>query len=109
LSIEEIFAPSDAVAYFERIAAHVFFDALTDLLDRADDFVAENSRTWVRPAPLVGMNVGRTGNSFRMNGVFGASYTAAFPVRIVSRTPVFTLIIHTAPYSTPLSAKSKMS
>src|SRR6516165_282732 len=57
LPIEEIFAPGDAVAYFERIAPHVLFDALTDLLDRADDFVAENSRTWVRPAPLVGMNV----------------------------------------------------
>src|SRR6516165_2556134 len=65
LPIEEIFAPGDAVAYLERIAAHVFFDALTDLLDSVDDFVAENSRTWIRSASLIGMNVRTTDRRHR--------------------------------------------
>jgi hypothetical protein len=57
LAVEEIFAPGDAVADLERIAAHVGVDAVADVLDAADDLVSENSRTRVRPAAFVGVNI----------------------------------------------------
>jgi hypothetical protein len=57
LAVEEIFAPGDAVADTERIATHVGFDAIADGLDAADDLMAKNSRTRIRPAPFVGVNI----------------------------------------------------
>ena len=50
LAVEEIFAPGNAVADLERIAAHVYVDAVADFLDPADDLMAENSRTRIWPA-----------------------------------------------------------
>jgi hypothetical protein len=58
LAVEEIFAPGNAVTDLERIAAHVGVDAVADVLNAADDLVSENSRTRVRPAAFVRMNVG---------------------------------------------------
>ena len=57
LAVEEIFAPGDAVADLERIAAHVGVDAVADLLDAADDLMAENARARIRPAAFVGVNI----------------------------------------------------
>src|SRR5205807_1027849 len=41
----------------ERVAAHIPVDAFADLLDDADDLMAENSRAWIWPTTLVGMNI----------------------------------------------------
>jgi hypothetical protein len=57
LAVEEIFAPGNAVADLERIAAHVRVDAVADFLDPADDLMAENSRTRIWPAVFIGMNI----------------------------------------------------
>ena len=58
LAVEEIFAPGDAIADLQRIAAHVLFDACAEFLDDADDLVAENARARIGPASLVGMDIG---------------------------------------------------
>jgi len=58
LAIEEIFAPGDAIADLEGIAAHVLIDAFADFHDPANDFMAKNSGTRIWPATFVGMNIG---------------------------------------------------
>jgi hypothetical protein len=58
LAVEEIFAPGDAIADLERIAAHVLIDAFADFRDPANDFMAKNSGTRIWPSTFVGMNIG---------------------------------------------------
>ncbi len=50
--------PRDPVTDRQLVAAQVVDDVLTQLIDHADDFVSEDSWTWVRAASLIGMNVG---------------------------------------------------
>jgi hypothetical protein len=57
LAVEEIFAPGDAIADVERIAAHVPLDVFADLLDDADNFMAKNAGTWIWTTAFVGMNI----------------------------------------------------
>jgi hypothetical protein len=57
LPVEEIFAPSNAVANSERITAHIFVDTFTNFLDDADDLMAKNSWAWIGSATFVGMNI----------------------------------------------------
>ena len=53
LAIKEIFAPGDAIAYLQRVATHIKFYILANLLDDADDLMAENPGTWIRPTPFM--------------------------------------------------------
>ena len=45
------------IADLERVAAHVPLDIFADLLDDADNLMAENAGTWIWTAALVGMNI----------------------------------------------------
>ena len=65
LPVEEIFTPGNAVADLQRIAAHILLYVFADLLDDPDDLVAENSRAWIRPAPLIGMDIRATDRRHR--------------------------------------------
>src|SRR5262249_51187101 len=51
-------APSDAIADFELVAAHVTVDTCPDLLDDTYDLVSEYAGAWVGSAALVGVDVG---------------------------------------------------
>src|SRR6476646_9025836 len=57
VAVEEIFAPGNAVADLQRVAAHVFLNPGADLFDYADDLVSENARAWIWPPALVRMDV----------------------------------------------------
>ena len=124
LAVEEILAPGDTVADLERVAAHILVDAFAEFLDDADDFMAEDARAGIWPASFVGMNVraadgrhrhphqnlaapGRPHRKFFqdegrvrrfVNGGLGGAHHA-----------IHSLFDVAARYSTPFSAKSKMS
>ena len=58
VAVKEVFAPGDAVTNVQRVAPHVLFDPGADLLDHADDLVAENARTGIGTAALIRVDVG---------------------------------------------------
>src|SRR5262249_4284278 len=112
LAVEEIFAPGDAVADLERIAAHVLIDSVPDLIDNADDLVAENTWAWVRPPALVRMHVGAADRRHRHpHQNFAASDgTQREFLKDERRVRRFVNSGLGSPHhSTPFSAKSKMS
>ena len=112
LPVEEIFAPGDAVADHSASPRMSVVDAFADFLDNADDFMPENSRAWIWPAALVGMNIRAANRRHRDSDQNFAALGGTNREFLQDERCIRGFVngsLACAHYSTPLSAKSKIS